>query len=401
MRITVVSRSWPSSERSGTTLVAAEHVKILSSAGHEISIIGSHDTIVREELPVLLRIQVPASGSGALYAPARVNRNRLVSALQQTSPDVVVVEAWQTALTDATVEVASSLGMTTLMISHGSSLHPFTPRLKDVLRSCGWAPYRLFRLPRLISRLSALTTLDCSTKSHRFFDRDLAYRLGVPVVELVNAPAHSKSHFFSREQRKLQVLVVGYFSPIKNQLDALEVAARLSSALQFLFVGEKQGRYFHRCVHRAAELGLASRVSFAEDHECDLADEMSRSLVVLSSSVTEALPLTLIEAMASGTPFAATPVGAVPSLRGGMHANDVQGLSNAVQMLVDNPMRWQHYSDEGRRQHAECFSRKHVQAQLLAAIDIALRESMRARDISTLENTVITPTASRTRVTRW
>lgn len=378
MRITIVSRAWPSHERSGVTLTAAEHVCMLASVGHDVSIIGSHPAVLEERLPLISRTHVPASGSGALYSPVRVDRDRLTIALRRSSPDVVIVEAWQTALTDAAVEVSSSLGIPTLMISHGSSLHPFRFQPMDVLRSWAWAPYKWYVLPKLVGRLSVLTTLDTAADSPRFYDRDIARRLGVPVLPLVNAPVNWTSHFRKRDQRKPQVLVVGYFSPIKNQLDALEIAFKLPASLYFIFVGRKQGRYFERCVKRANALGFNARVAFVEDCEFDLANEMSRSLVVLSTSVTEVLPLTLIEAMASGTPFVATPVGAVPSLRGGQHADNVEGLRSAVQSLVDDPLLWQHFSEEGRRQHAEQFLRKHVEAQLCSAVEVALREGPRA-----------------------
>jgi len=106
MRITVISRSWPSNERSGVSLAAASHVKILASQGHGISIIGASRTVLSENLPVQGRYHVSASGSGALYSPSRVDREKLAQVLRETRPDLVIVEAWQTALTDAAVEEA-------------------------------------------------------------------------------------------------------------------------------------------------------------------------------------------------------------------------------------------------------------------------------------------------------
>lgn len=379
MRTTIVSRSWPSNERSGVTLAAAEHVRILAASGHDIAIVGSDAAVLGEQLPVTSRIHVPATGSGAVYSPPRVDRERLAAAIRHSSPNLIIVEAWQTALTDAAVEVASSLGLPTLMISHGSSVHSFTSRPMDRLRALAWLPYRRTVLPRLISCLSAMTTLDEASPSDRFYDRDLARSMGVPVLPLTNAPANWTPQFTDREQRKPQILIVGYFSPIKNQLAALEVAAGLPPSMRFLFVGQRQGRYFERCARRANELGLSDRITFAEDHECNLAEEMSRSLVALSTSITEALPLTLIEAMASGTPFVATPVGAVPSLRGGILAADTSAQRVAIQALANDRSQWQRCADEGRQRFAERYSREHVEAQLWAAVEAALREGPRAR----------------------
>jgi glycosyltransferase involved in cell wall biosynthesis len=271
--------------------------------------------------------------------------------------------------------VSSALGIPVLMISHGVSLHPFTWQLTDVVRALGWQPYKRFVFPKLIAKIDVLTTLDETASSQRFFDRDLARRLGKPVLPLVNAPANWTSCFRNRNQRKMQVLVVGYFSPIKNQLGALEVFSQLPNELQLKFVGERSGRYYEKCVRRVIELGLTDRVVFLEDSECNLEEEFANSLVVLSPSVTEVLPLTLIEAMASGTPFVATRVGAVPLLEGGFHASDIVGLKNSIRLLIDDTEFWQQCSDAGRRQYTERYTLAHVEAQLHDAIGATMNAS--------------------------
>lgn len=373
MRVTVVSRSWPSNERSGVTLSASEHVQMLVEDGHETSIIGSHIAVLQERLPVFSRHHVPSHGSGALYAPARVDQSLLADVFRRTAPALVIVESWQTALTDATVDVASNLGLPVLMISHGVSVHPFTNRLVDILRALAWAHYRKKLLPKHVSRLSALTTLDETSTSSRFFDRDLAYRIGVPVLPLGNSPVNWLEACPDRVQRTPQILVVGYFSEVKNQLGALQVMAGLPSGLRFLFVGRRSGRYYERCVARATELGLGSRVSFLEDHECNLAQEIGNCLVVLSTSITEALPICLLEAMASGTPFVATPVGAVPSIGAGIVAADIQSQREAIISLFNDATLWNRLSVEGRHQYKTRFTRECVHKNLRHAVDVAMK----------------------------
>jgi len=379
MRIAVVSRYWPSNERSGVTLAAAAHVKILAAAGHDVSIIGSVDTVLDEHLPVSARYHVAARGSGSLYSPARLSREHLRKVIETLSPELVIVEAWQTALTDTTIDVASDAHVPLLMVSHGASVHPFGPGPLEHLRALAWRHYRSITLPRLISRLNVLTTLDESSTSDRFFDRDLARRMGIPVVPLANSAVNWSPGFIERERRRPQILVIGYFSRIKNQMAALEVCAALPQHLHMRFVGPRVGGYYERCVGHARELGLESRVTFAEDAECDVADEIAGSLVVLSTSITEALPLTLIEAMAAGTPFVATPVGAVPSLQGGVLAADRMQQTAAVRTLAEESSEWCRCSEAGRRQFFRDFSRERVAAQLMHAIDIARAPLLRRR----------------------
>ena len=382
MRITIVSRSWPSDERSGVSLAAAEHVRVLVTLGHEVSIIGSNPTVLHEDVPALSRYYVRAEGFGSLYSPATVDRVELARAFTQGAPDLVVVEAWQTALTDTAVEVAAYAGHRVLMVSHGSSLHPFSKRPMDRLRALAWLPYRKRRLPRLLSCLSAMTTLDETAASDRFFDRDLALRMGVPVVPMINVPIHWTNRPMAREQRDPQVLVIGYFSSVKNQLAALEIAARLPDPLCLLFIGRRHGSYFQTCVQRAADLRLGDRVRFVEDHECDIAQEISRSIAVLSTSITEALPLTLIEAMACATPFVATPVGAVPSLEGGICAAGPSAQYDALVALMKDERLWNRYSCNGLMQFQHRYSHEQLERQMQRALEVALskRSLMRGCD---------------------
>lgn len=355
VRVLVVSQAWPETQRTGVPLAAAMHVRMLAEAGCKVDIMGSHASIIREDLPAEQRFHVRSLGSGALYAPARVDRQALASALAASRPDVVVIEAWQTALTDAAVDVAHAAGIAVLMISHGVSVHPFTRSWTDLMRAWAWWVYRRYRLPSLVRKLSLLTTLDGYSRSDRFFDRDLARRLGVPVKTVANAPVHFARLFNPRVARQRKVLCVGYFSRIKNQLAAIDLLEHLPSDVILHFIGPKTGAYFAQCVERVTHSGWQERVVFSDDIECDVADEMARSMVVLSTSITEALPLVLLEAMASGTPFVATPVGAVTGLGCGLVANTAHDIAALVCSLLDEEPLWERHSRAG----VECYTGKY------------------------------------------
>jgi glycosyltransferase involved in cell wall biosynthesis len=369
LRVCIVSRSWLCHERSGLTLAVASHVRILAELGHKISIIGSNPAVINEKLPIEKIFHVPSSGSGSLYSPAHVNYDQLAKAFRDCSPDIVIVEGWQTALTTAAVFMACGLGIPVLMISHGSSLHPFSGRLIDRLRALAWEPYKRFILPKLIAKVGSLTTLDLFATSPRFYDREVARKQGKSTLLLVNAPANWSEYYLPRDKRKMQVLIVGYFSPIKDQLTAIKVAALSSTDLLFKFVGVKTGGYYNRCIKLVNKLGISDRVVFVDDAECNLKEEISSSLVILSTSLTEVLPLTLLEAMASGTPFVATPVGAIPFLKGGVHLKEINGIRDSIRCLIEDRDVWQEYSYVGRQQFTEQYTIAKVEAQLLDAIE--------------------------------
>lgn len=371
MRICVLSRFWPEDERSGVTLAAAKHVEILVNNGYDVSIIGSGNGVLNESL-VREKFQVPASGSGAIYAPAKLDRALLEKNLKRIAPDLLVIEAWQTAITDGAVTMASQMKIPILMVSHGISLFPHNFSLAQLVRSAGWQFYRLFKLPGLIKKLSVLTALDLNSTSPRFYDRNLALSLNKRVMPLKNSSAHLIPSFVSLENRKRQILVLGYYSAIKNQLGAIRALSEIRTDISFLFIGKKDGDYYQACINEVKKIQMEERFLFKEDMECNIAQEISESALVFAPSITEALPTALIEAMGCGTPFVATPVGANCSLDGGILAQSSSQQSEAIDSLLLNGALWEKYSSAGRVQYAREFSQEKIEAQLLEAVKVAL-----------------------------
>jgi len=375
LKIALVSRSWPSDQHSGVSLIAAEHVKILSECGYDISIIGSNKSVLNEVLPVSFRFYIASRGSGSLYSPKYVDCSSLMCIFLQIKPDLIIVEGWQTALTESTIDISYKMGIPITMISHGISLHPYTDKFIDHLRAIAWLYYKNFKLPKLISKLSLLTTLDMNSNSNRFYDRELAKKLKVPISLLVNHPVSNFNYSLpSFYKRKRQVLVIGYFSRVKNQLFSIDVFAGLPDDLHLRFIGHRKGLYFGKCLARVEELGLQNRVSFIQDNECDIATEIASSLIVLCNSITEALPVTLIEAMANGTPFVSEAVGAIPTMGGGITARYKNEFQDTIRHLVNNENYWTCISEKGVKAYESSYTKKHTRKNLLDAIEIAIKK---------------------------
>lgn len=364
MRVTVISRSWPSDERSGVSLAAATHVKMLVELGYQVSIVGANSKIVDESLPVTRALWVNSHGSGSLYSLARINIDDLKSTLAGLDPELVIVEAWQTALTDAAIDASSSLGIPVLMISHGIALHPHKHCVSQWVRSACWLPYRYLRLPGLIKKLTAITALDSDSSSPRFFDQKLAKKFGVKVFALKNLAVNFSSTFVDKGNRKSQVLVLGYFSSIKNQAQAIKVFEKINPEITLIFIGQKSGSYYESCCKLVKSCGMESRVIFMQDDECNIAQEISYSMLVYAPSLTEALPTALLEAMASGTPFVASPVGAIPSLKGGISTTGIIKQRQAISTLLHDERLWIKYSQAGRDQYETDFSYERIRNQL-------------------------------------
>lgn len=105
------------------------------------------------------------------------------------------------------------------------------------------------------------------------------------------------------------ILHVGRLMKVKNQQLAIRVFRELrdlrpNERFCLLFAGS--GEDEHELRQLAMTLGVADRVRFL-GYRDDVDEIMRRSNVVLLTSLNEAMPLTLLEAMYAGTPIVTTP----------------------------------------------------------------------------------------------
>lgn len=110
---------------------------------------------------------------------------------------------------------------------------------------------------------------------------------------------------------------LGNIRPAKGYgilLDAAAQVCRRYPDVRFLIAGEpdKAGLY-ESLLKKRAELGLENRVDFL-GHVADSSAFLQCIDCTVSSSLTEGMPLALIEAMAQGLPVVATRCGGVPEL---------------------------------------------------------------------------------------
>lgn len=370
MKIVLISQFWPKVQKSGVAAAASTHVDALISGGHIVEVLGTCEGKLLDGVQMPYQHCISAKGSGSLYSPIKIELNILRDTLEIINPDLVVIEGWQTAIAESSVEIAVDMKVPVLMLSHGVSVHAFERRPIEWMRALAWRHYRHFILPKKIKKLTAITCLSCESHSPRFYDRDLAAKFGVPIFHLTNAPVNSKELEMvnSRQNRPLNLIIIGYFSRIKNQLAALELMQYLPTRFTLTLIGKRKGAYYERCKNFAIKHQLLDRVFFLEDHECVLSERISQSLVMLSTSITEALPIVLLEAMASGTPFIATPVGAVPELKGGVTCMTLVERIDAILKFESDVNWWNMYSKRGVEQYKSTYSADKVSTQLLEIV---------------------------------
>lgn len=142
----------------------------------------------------------------------------------------------------------------------------------------------------------------------------------------------------------IKFLSVARFHPIKNHYLLLEAFAEVLKVVldaELWLVGS--GRLFDEEVEHAKRLGIDNKVRFLGEVD-DIPAILKKVDVFVISSDSEAFPMSLIEAMASGLPIVTTAVGGINNI---MNENgilvppkDVLSLADAmVQIAQDTVMR--------------------------------------------------------------
>jgi polysaccharide biosynthesis protein PelF len=148
-----------------------------------------------------------------------------------------------------------------------------------------------------------------------------------------------------------RVVSVGRIDPLKDVHTMLRVAAEALHAVphaQFLHYGpmtEGEEAYARSCIAMHERLGLGDRFRFM-GRTTDPSGVMRAADVILMTSISEGLPMSILEAMSQARPVISTGVGGVPDVVKGCGAvitpGDDHGLAMAIVTLLRNPaLAWQ------------------------------------------------------------
>ena len=142
------------------------------------------------------------------------------------------------------------------------------------------------------------------------------------------------------------VVSVGRIDPLKDIHTLLRVAAetlRLLPDARFVHYGSVspgEEAYGRSCLALHTRLGLGERFRFM-GRTTDPIGAVRDADVVVMTSISEGLPMSILEAMGEGRPVVSTGVGGVPDVVTGCGVvtkpGDAHGLAMAVVMLLRNP----------------------------------------------------------------
>jgi glycosyltransferase involved in cell wall biosynthesis len=223
-----------------------------------------------------------------------------------------------------------------------TTLHGWTARSP-------WSKLGLYRLldQLLLRRLDAVVVVD-----EQMLRLSALARLARPALAIANgipsqlAPAGVREDALTnkisglRSSHPTLLGVVGRLSPEKNVsclVEALQQLAASHAGLGLVILGDGPER--ERIEQSVAASKLAGRVLFG-GYVANARDYLPLLDVLVIPSLTEGLPMILLEAMAARVPVIATRVGDIPAVLGALGVlvapGDVKALAAAIATTVDN-----------------------------------------------------------------
>ncbi len=186
--------------------------------------------------------------------------------------------------------------------------------------------------------------------------------------------------------RSATVVAVGRVDPLKDVHTMLRVAVEVTTRMpeaSFRYFGPVtagQDAYGRSCHEMHEALGLGDRFRFMGSTS-DPDGAMRDADVVLMTSISEGLPMTLLEAMGQARPVVSTGVGGVPEVvRGcGLVAppGDVHGLALAVLTLLRDPDLAEQLGRRGHARVRRSFARSECLGAYRAVFEsVAQREAL-------------------------
>jgi L-malate glycosyltransferase len=170
----------------------------------------------------------------------------------------------------------------------------------------------------------------------------------------------------------IQVARLDHLKDHATAIRAVHRAAQQNPDIRLVLVGEGPER--EKIQAEVDRLDLAERVRLVGTRH-DVAELLRASDIFLLTSISEGIPVTILEAMAAGLPVVATRVGGVPEIvedgQSGLltAAGDDAALAGAIARLAADAGLRQRMGDFGRRRTQEQFSQERMHAAYQAAYE--------------------------------
>ena len=238
-----------------------------------------------------------------------------------------------------------------MITMHGGRYYAAKLRRRLALR---WAATCASALVAVSASLKASLSQDLWLRPERI----LLVRNGVPCREPGRSQLRSE---LGLSDTDCLLLAVGNLYPVKGHLHLLEALPRLSQRHRFPHLAiAGRGELAEVLTNRARALGLEKHFHLLGLRD-DIPELLAAADVFVHPSLSEGLPMAVLEAMFAGRPIVASSVGEIPAVLGGdggliVPPADPESLARAIECLLEDPGLRTQLSEQARRRAGEHFS---------------------------------------------
>ncbi len=162
------------------------------------------------------------------------------------------------------------------------------------------------------------------------------------VIQIDNGTTIYNKNITSKKQSdKFLMVMAARFTPEKNHkkaIDTISILCAKNYPVELVLLGD--GPELENIKEYAKKCGIDKSIKFI-GYTRDVKKWLDESKLMLITSVTEGLPMSMLEAMSSGLPIVSTPVGEIPNIlkksKGGWTAESEEHIASIIERLINNP----------------------------------------------------------------
>lgn len=347
-------------EDNGVSHVAHSHATGFVQKGHEVTVItaiNKERNLKQMEKEGIRVVQFDVKGSGNIRQGYFGEIKKYQEFIANFNADVMLFHCWQVWSTNLAIPVFSFNKAKKILVSHGVSANSIlSPR--NVVSWLCWRPY-LWKMPSMLSAFDHMVFLSARKDKDRFYDYYLTQKMGLINYSIIPNGTYPinqhKSKIDFKEKYKINssymILQVANYEFRKNQKMALK--AFLKSGVEdttMLFMGSQKNDYSNQLEKLIKRSGMENKVRILEKiSREDITAAHLAADIFLNSSLWEAQPLVILDAMSAGVPFISTDVGCISDMPGGIIIKNEFDMADKIKKLIIDENLRRSLGEEGRK----------------------------------------------------
>lgn len=370
---------WPNVD--GVQNVTCYQAEKLAEFGHDVMVItskvnGRPDQEVHNKVNI---VRVSAYKAG-LWVKGNKSETQTIFLKYAEEADAYINVCFFDYLSQWLLPLIPKLRCRKFVMMHGMWEYKYTAFDKSSIKSfvrktvqnTRWKQY-FHKYDRLIPELDGAFHLHKMDQSYEYF-KNHGQRNNYELVNAVDERLFDiQSEKADENKRKTIYLQIANYSFQKNQELAVRAFAKAElECAELWFVGSKGNDYYKYIEKIVSDYRLDSVKLYCGISREKLFELITQSDVFILTSISEHLPVTLLEGLAAGKPFISTDVGVVSAIPGGIYCKDESQLILAIRKMYDNPQSRENLAEAGK-EYAEINCHIDVQVKKMEEVLIKIK----------------------------